>query len=258
MHTYPNTAILGMGFLGRPLAEQLYSYGSHIFALKQHLTSDDINLPISLTTTDLNQPTVFQEPFWQQWSECPLWICLLPPSAVSDYANTVQKWVTLAESHQVEHLIYASSTSVYGNTPRHCTEHTPTDASTPSSQKIIAAENILQNSRIKNIDILRFGGLYHSERHPITSLLQRPHITGAHQPVNMIHRDYAIAALLHAAATPSGHRLRNIVEPTHPSKYEFYQQEAIKLGLPVPNFDLTDTQSGKIVDTAFEDFKIHL
>ena len=48
-------AILGFGYLGRPLAERLYQHGCRVSALKRRLTSDDINLPIGLHTADLNQ-----------------------------------------------------------------------------------------------------------------------------------------------------------------------------------------------------------
>ena len=36
-------AILGFGYLGRPLAERLYQHGCRVSALKRRLTSDDIN-----------------------------------------------------------------------------------------------------------------------------------------------------------------------------------------------------------------------
>ena len=61
--TPPDCAILGLGYLGLPLAQKLYERGSRVCAVKRSLTSDDINLPIRLDTADLNRPDVFQTAF---------------------------------------------------------------------------------------------------------------------------------------------------------------------------------------------------
>ena len=59
----PDISILGLGYLGLPLAQKLYERGSRVCAVKRSLTSDDINLPIRLDTADLNRPDVFQTAF---------------------------------------------------------------------------------------------------------------------------------------------------------------------------------------------------
>lgn len=253
MHT-PDCAILGMGYLGRPLAEKLFEHGSRVAALKHRLTSDDINLPIDLQAADLNDPKVFQAGFWQAWADKSVWFCLLPPSAAGDYLGVLSQWLQLAGRCGINHIVYAGSTSVYGDAERECGEHTPPDPQTVSAQKVYAAEQLFLNSGIANVDILRLGGLYCAERHPLASLLKRSGIAGAHQPVNMLHRSRAVAALFHAAHTPNGRRVRNIVEPQHPPKHEFYRLEAAKLGLPEAGFDMDDTRGGKTVYTVYDDF----
>ena len=55
MNTSPDASILGLGYLGRPLAQKLYEHDSRVAAIKRSLTSDDINLPVHLDTIDLNQ-----------------------------------------------------------------------------------------------------------------------------------------------------------------------------------------------------------
>jgi len=51
----PDISILGLGYLGLPLAQKFYEQGSQVAAIKRNLTSDDINLPIELDIIDLNQ-----------------------------------------------------------------------------------------------------------------------------------------------------------------------------------------------------------
>lgn len=253
----PDAAILGLGYLGRPLAQKLYEQGAEVAALKRRLTSDDINLPIHLDCVDLNQAQVFQTAFWQQhWADKAVWIALLPPSTVNDYETVMRKWTALARCFGVDHLVYGSSISVYGNEVRNCDEYSEPQPQSRSAQHMLAVEKILLESGVSHVDILRLGGLYSAERHPLTSLLRRSNIGGAQHPVNILHQDLAVSALYHAATMPSGIRIRNIVEPQHLPKHEFYRAEAAKLGLSEAAFDMSDVSDGKTVTTAFEDFKV--
>lgn len=250
-------AILGLGYLGRPLAEKLFEQGFDVAAVKRRLTSDDVNLPITLDCVDLNQSETFQTALWQQhWADKSLWFCLLPPSAVEDYVGIIRRWAALAQTAAVKHVVFGSSISVYGDSVRECDEYSAPQPQTAGARNIVAAEKILLQSGIENIDILRLGGLYSAGRHPLASLLKRTNISGAHRPVNMLHQDLAVAALYRAAATPAGIRIRNIVEPQHLPKHEFYRREAAKLGLPEADFDMADCSGGKTVNTVFNDFNI--
>lgn len=248
-----SAALLGFGYLGRPLAVALYESGWTVRALKCQLTSDDINLPITLDTADLNTPDVFRQPFWQHWQHADTWVCLLPPSAVADYTGCLKSWLQLAQTFGVKHLVFTSSTAVYGNRTGICNEHTPSDSTNPRAQRLYAAEQLLLSSDIPHIDILRLGGLYSGSRNPLTALLQRGIVPDADAPANMLHQDRAVAALRRAVCTPNGRRIRNLVEMPQPTKRVFYMAEARKLGLPVPHFSDSITE-GKTVVTAYDDF----
>lgn len=260
MNTSPDASILGLGYLGRPLAQKFYEHGSRVSAVKRSLTSDDINLPIHLDTLDLNQDNVFPSAdracdttIWQHHADKPVWFCLLPPSSLTHYADTVKQWAELARMYNVQHLIFTSSTSVYGDKVRECDETATPDPQTESARQIIAAEQYLLDSGVPNIDILRLGGLYCTERHPVSRLVQKQNIRGGNQPVNIVHRDIAVETLFQTTLNPNGRRIRNIVEPRHPTRRDFYTSEAAKLGLPPPDFAPDDTSSGKIVNTVSAD-----
>ena len=51
-----------------------------------------------------------------------------------------EKWIQLAERCKVQHIIFTSSTSVYGNHARICDETTPPDPQTESARQILAVE----------------------------------------------------------------------------------------------------------------------
>ena len=248
----PDCAILGLGYLGRPLAERLYQSGASVAAVKKQLTSDDINVPIELQFVDLDD-TEAAGKVYRSWQNKAVWVALLPPSRLVDYVAVIRQWVRSAQQYGVQHIIFASSISVYGSSMRVCDENSALAPDTISAEKIIMAEQMVWNSGMVNIDILRLGGLYSITRHPLNRLLQRPVIDKAKQVVNMLHQDRAVAALFRAIQTPSGKRIRNLVETTYLSKQDFYTAESIKLGLPCPKFNI-EGDTGKVVTTCYKDF----
>lgn len=179
----PDISILGLGYLGLPLAQKCYEQGSQVSAVKRNLTSDDINLPIELDIIDLNQDDIFHNSaLWQNHINKPTWFCLLPPSSLNHYADTLKKWIQLAEQSKVQHIIFTSSTSVYGDQARVCDETTPPDPQTESARQILAVEQALLESAVPHIDILRLGGLYSADRHPVTKLVQKHAFKAATNP----------------------------------------------------------------------------
>lgn len=235
--------IFGLGYLGRPLAERFHQHGANVRVVKRTLTSDDINLPIPL---DIH--TLTPQSSLKAWTQYSTWLFLLPPSHIPEYTATHAQLIRLAEQHNVKHLIFSGSVSVYGSQTRSCDEHSERQPETESARQIAAVEVLLRNSTIANTDILHLGGLYSATRHPIFSLLKRTQIQGRNHSVNMLHQDRAVAALFQAASQPNGHRIRNIVETPHLTKQAFYTREAAKLGCPIPDFDLNDHEiAGKTV-----------
>ena len=249
-----DTAILGLGYLGRPLAEALYLRGHAVAALKRRYTSDDVCLPIALNVADLDDEAVWTQPFWtEHWADKPTWVCLLPPSAVADYAAVLRRWLALAEYFQAAHVVLASSISVYGDAVRACDEHSPTQPATASARACAAAEDMVLAGAVPQVSVLRLGGLYSAARHPLTRLLQRQPLPQPQAAANMLHQDRAVAALLHAITRPCGRRSRNIVETPPPTRRDFYTAQAALLGLSAPQFDSGDTRSGKSVQTRYAD-----
>ena len=250
---YPaSVAVLGFGFLGRPLAEKLYEQGVAVKAVKRRLTSDDINLPLELSVADLNAPEA-QAALFADWADAEAWVCLLPPSGVADYAGLMQRLADAAEQYGVSHLVDGSSIGVYGPEARECDEDSPIRPESASAEQTAAAERILSASRVPHIDILRLGGLYSGERHPLNSLLRRGTPVNGNEAACMLHQNRAVSALMLALKQPAGRRIRNLVETPLPDKRRFYTAEAAKLGLNPPEF--TDSgSSGRRVITRYGDF----
>lgn len=237
--------ILGAGYLGLPLAWQLHNRGISVMATR---TNADTSLPFHIQKWDADSKDVL--------NPADTWIFLLPPNVNQDYAGTVNGCLKQAKHLGVSHFILGSSTGVYGNDERECNENSTLNPQTENAQKIVLAENYALNSALPNIDILRFAGLFDDERHPINYLLRsgKP-IQAASSKVNLIHRQDAVLALLHACLNPQGQRIRNIVAPEHPSKEIFYRHEAKRLGLSLPDIAKENTASNKrIITSLYHDF----
>lgn len=245
--------ILGMGYLGSLLAYRLVTQGYKVqgtYAKSKPLLTHH-NLQVDVF--NITEPDALQNK--QSWQIAKTWVCLLPPSCSPYYVQRLGDWVALAEQYQVEHIIYTSSTSVFSDAEGVLDEFSPTSPITESAQKITAVEQAILNSHIPHKTILRLAGLFDKDRHPIYRLAQRTEIDNGQQVVNMVHRDDAVAALMHAVATPEGSRLRHIVHPQHPTREIFYRQQAQLLGVQLSPFTYAHVK-GKIIQTRYDDFPI--
>ena len=248
--TPPSVLIFGMGFVGRALAESLYQHQYPVAAIKRHWSSDDVCLPIEVSCMDLNEHCANAD-----WADYGTWVIALPPAALADYVASMRWLAEQAKKMQVRHIVYLSSVGVFGARQGLCDENTLPEPDTASGRVVLAAEQIWQTSGAAHVDILRLGGLYAAERHPIFALLRQEKPSAqAKQPANRIHRDAAVAAIERAIACPSSVRVRHIVEADYLTKQDFYAREAAKLGVPVPRLaDDMPEHSGKRVISCWKD-----
>ena len=228
--------IAGAGYLGVPLAQQLQA----------------AVYPVSASSRTPREGVVWQA--WdfsvhsalQDFQAADTWVVLLPPSSGSDYVAHMRHLCAQAQQLQLAHVVYASSTSVYGSEARICDEQSSVAPESVNAKQIVRCEQLWQNSGLPCVSILRLGGLYDDERHPVRRLSGRVAIKGGKRPVNVVSRSAAVAALAgHVAHAQGG--IFNVVEAMHPSRAEFYSQEALRLGLPLPEFDASDESRGKTV-----------
>lgn len=146
-----------------------------------------------------------------------------------------------------KHVVYTSSTGVYGSTTGSVNEATPTAADTASSRAVVAAEHWLAE-QAERLTLLRLSGLYGPGRDPAAFFGQRAEIPQGDTPVNMVQRDDVIAAvLLVVRARPIG--TFNVSAATHPDKRTFYTRMFEHAGLPAKPF-LPGGADGKRIDSS--------
>lgn len=246
-------SVLGCGWLGFPLAERLLSQehtikGStttpkKVTILKQSgIDAYLLNLPESLSEEK-------SEPFW----ECDLLILNIPPGRrnpdVKEYfPELVERILEKAEKHEISWIIFTSSTSVYPEFGGLTTEQDakPGEATRESGEALLKAEKLIIDSGI-DYTILRLGGLYGYDRHPVKYLSGKKDLDGALKPVNLVHQLDCVNLITEVIEQKKRNEVYNIVSDGHPPRKEFYQCAAKHFNLPQPTFKEDTNKDYKIV-----------
>ena len=204
-----NWGILGCGWLGQALCMALQEDQKTCWGTGQ---STETLQAIAATGGDAIQ--------WKggpfavsTWPETAFLLVALPPSAGELALDTA---ATL--SHEVQHTVLISSTSVY---PAEQGRYRESDAirriSPHSGACLLDIEGQFDPARTT---ILRAGGLFGPGRHPRGFLRGRP-LTNPAETVNMVHQQDVVRAILHAAEQRLAGPF-NVVSPIQTSRSTFY------------------------------------
>lgn len=244
-------SILGCGWYGFALAQDLIKSG---FKVKGSATSTD--KADKFTQAGIEFFEVNFGPDSQSYApkffECDLLIISIPPKSKSGEAMLfpakVNRIKTTLELFKVKHVLFISSTGVYGDYNTEVTEDTDPNPQSDSGKSILAAENGLKNSSGFTATILRFAGLIGPGRNPARFFTGKKDIPNGKAPVNLIHLDTCIEVTKAIINQKAFGYTFNVCSPNHPSKTEFYTQAALKSGLETPEF-LDELKEWKIVSS---------
>lgn len=248
-----NISILGCGWMGRPLGRILVDQGHTVHGStttpdkKKKLRNDGI-IPYHIKLNpDFSKKN---EAFWKS----DLLYLNIPPGRgkknVEDFFPAQIEAVTKRlESSTIQQVIFASSTSVYPSTSQVVSENDaqPGKAGRPSGNAQLKAEELITGSDHFNATILRFGGLYGYDRHPVRYLAGKNDLPGGNAPVNLIHRDDCIQIILQIMQKPFINDVFNAVSDGHPPREMYYRAAAKKLGLKPPTFSDDSSTNCKVV-----------
>lgn len=236
--------IIGLGWLGQALANELKSLGINLWGTRTEI-------PTTNSNEILTESFVFGQNDFPV-KPCDVLFVNTPPILDLTPADFVSEIHTPAELDDFK-LIFISSTSVYGPRQKLCTEDTQPEPWTANGKWLYEVENLLEQKYQNKVLILRPGGLIGDERHPVFYFSKSQQVSGGLDPVNLIHCKDLIQIILQAEAlNMSG--VINAIAPFHPRKSDYYNEWAEKLKLNPINFSL-EVQSLKVVDsTRLPDF----
>ncbi len=247
-------AIVGLGWLGMPLALALAADGMQVVGSKT--TPDGVDAArmagVECYPLEITPEMAGDAEDLAQLLDVDALVITLParrtPEGSRLYLQAVQLLVDSALAHQVKRIIVTSSTAVYGDQPRDVDETTPLDPVTHSGRALAELEVWLNQLPNIAVDILRLGGLVGQDRHPGRFLAGKTGIKNGSHGVNLVHQDDVIAAIRLLLRHPDGNRTYNLCAPQHPPKAVFYRSAAARLGLTPPQFEPDDQSAGKVVD----------
>lgn len=236
-------SILGCGWLGLPLAHHFVNEGLEVkgsTTTPEKLTTLKqigvepylIRLPDDLHRADTDA-------FW----EGDVLFLNIPPSrseknVLKAYPHLIEKVISRAKKGGIKRVIFAGSTSVYSDTGGITGEDDAEkgNASRPSGEALLVAEDVILNSGLEYI-ILRLGGLYGYDRHPVKYLAGRTGLKDPLKPVNLVHQTDCVLVIHEIIRQNKKNEIYNVVSDGHPPRGEFYTSAARHFDLPLPEFE---------------------
>lgn len=247
-------AIVGLGWLGMPLAMSLTARGWHVTGSKT--TADGVEAArmcgIESVELRLEPELVCDSDDLDALMNVDALVITLPARRTGAgegyYLQAVQEIVDSALAHHIPRIIFTSSTSVYGDAEGSVKENISRQPVTSSGRVLKELEDWLHNLPGTQVDILRLAGLVGPGRHPGRFFAGKSAPHGQHV-VNLVHLEDVIGAITLLLQAPKGGHIYNICAPSHPARSTFYPVMSRQLGLEPPQFhDAPGEGTGKLID----------
>tara|TARA_Y100001972_G_scaffold126580_1_gene180714 strand:+ start:7951 stop:8745 length:795 start_codon:yes stop_codon:yes gene_type:complete len=239
MSASKSISIIGCGWLGLPLGMSLVDSG---YSVKGSSTRKEKLPEIEQAGIEPFQlcfePDLARDP--GDFFSADFLIINLPPRNQGDDPNYHRKQLQavqqLAEK-QIGKVLFISSTAVYPNTNGVVTE-SDADPSQLSrgGVSLFEMENLFMENPDFQTTVIRFGGLYGPGRHPGRFLAGRKGLSGANNPVNMIHLEDCIGVIKSIIEHDIWGEVFNACSPTDETRKSFYDKAAKDLRIDPPEF----------------------
>ena len=261
-------SILGCGWLGLPLAKKLIEKGHSV----NGSTTSENKLPIlenagikpfivilSEVEGALESESV-SESITDFLAKSEILIIDIPPklrgsnadpsdSSRKIFVEKIENLILFIEKSTVKNVLFVSSTAVYGNENGIVTEETNANPETESGKQLLLAETLLQKNQNFETTILRFGGLIGEDRHPVKFLAGKENLENPDAPVNLIHQNDCIGIIEEIIKQSKWNEVYNAVAPFHPSREEYYTQQAKNHNLVLPTFSTEKSNIKKVISS---------
>ena len=230
-------SIIGLGWLGKPLALHLIKKG-HVI---KGTTTTQIKIE-ELTKSGIKAyPFKLGDKLPDEILNCHVIIITIPPRG-SNYIDGLKPISNSIKPNT--QVIYVSSSSVYPNSNREVFEDQAEDIVSQHSRiSLLQAEQVFIRNKAT---CLRFAGLFGQDRHPGRFLAGKKNVSGANNPVNLIHQEDCIGLIESIIENKIVAESINGCSDIHPSKKEFYTKASELLSLEPPTFSI-DNDPFKII-----------
>ena len=220
-------SILGCGWLGFPLGKFLVQKG---FSVKGSTTAPE---KLQLLKENriipflLNFPQTPSAQFQEFFDADILFLNVPFKRALPDaqiYRQQIQSIVSCVQNSHVKRVIFASSTSIYPETNGVVDETTGFDQANPRAVVLAGIEEMLLANKNFCTTILRFAGLFGSDRGigSFFKKIRREKLSNA--PVNLIHREDCIQIVDRIIQQDISGEIFNACCDAHPLRKDLYER----------------------------------
>ncbi len=244
-------AIIGLGWYGLPLGRSL-SAKAIVVGTKSTQAGVAEAEVVGIAATVLSMVPEVKIENTELLADTDCAVVNLPPGRssagmVNQYFSRIQSLTGILAKGNLQHLLFVSSTGVFGEHQQEVDEHTIAEPTTESGRALAECEAWLWAKWKGRLSILRPAGLVGDSRHPGRFLAGRQNLPGKNHPVNLVHRDDLIALTHAIIETDFGSKIWHAVAAAHPAKEAYYTRAAQALNLPMPGFDQSDYSLGRTV-----------
>jgi len=243
--------ILGCGWLGKALAKALIQNGNSVRGTvrRENQMEDLKSLGIEAFFINLTPKKLYGE-VAEFLKDLEVLVISLPPGTRKnpdyDFEESIRLFLAFVEVYQVPKIIFTSSTSVFKDSigiPTY-TEKSSPNSTSQSAQHLIAAEKLIQDF-IAQTTIVRPGGLIGDDRHPVKYLVGKKDLKNPDAPVNLVDQNALVELMVSLIYMDNMPKVVHAVTVNHESRKIYYQQEAKKRDLELPQFVEESISSGK-------------
>ncbi|MDN3653726.1 NAD(P)-binding domain-containing protein [Thalassotalea ponticola] len=233
-------AVIGAGWLGRPLASALAQAGYNVIATSRtEQKCEQLRQSITSPTARTNavQVSVVDAPHLLNdvLLTASHWVICIPPGirhGRTNYPAQIEALMQLAQTDRcaLQQIVLISSTAVYNGLSGVVDEHAELDMSDDKVALLASAEKSVLKAHVAQKTVLRLAGLFGYERQPARFFSNKSTVDNPDSVVNMIHRDDAIGLIVALLAMDSAPEVVNGVCPHHPTRKAFYQTAFASVG----------------------------
>ncbi|WP_378187370.1 uroporphyrinogen-III C-methyltransferase [Aquimarina sp. W85] len=247
------TSIVGLGWLGLPLALQLHKSKHTIKGSTSEITNLKAlaNYPFYTARIKVEADAIIGD--WEAFiAETSTLIINFPPKRMDgiEILHPLQIEQIIKKTPKSIKVIFVSSTSVYHNVNSLVNETLTCFPEKASGKALIQAERLLQDHFGNNLTILRLAGLIGPKRHPGRFLANKKELKNPNVPVNLIHQHDAIRLIQNIIEQKCFGQIINGCADLHPPRNAYYKNAATALNLPTPVFEKTSQELFKIIDNS--------
>lgn len=261
MRETTHISILGCGWLGTFLAKAWLENGA---VVNGSIRNDEIfpalmaqgirpfRVNVEETGISFNA-----ELFWK----CDILVVSIPPArgerVTEVYPRLAEQLVAEVRRRKIPRVVFISSTSVYPEKGGEVNEETSGRPEKPSGVALLQAEQLfLQEDSFQTI-VIRPGGLIGPGRLPGNFIRKANPSRPGNVPVNLVHSDDVVRAILHLTEVEKDSAVYNVVSPEHPLRSDLYTRAAELQGIDLPDFPVGENvkfktvNSQKLIDAGF-------